>query len=64
MRTFGFFLRLVETSAYAIPIQNLFGGMMTPKDEEITASPRFEDPTRHFEESLSKALSTNAAVLL
>ena len=34
----------------------LFGGMMTPKDEEITASPRFEDATRHFEESLSKAL--------
>ena len=35
---------------------DLFGGMMTPKDEEITASPRFEDATRHFEESLSKAL--------
>ena len=34
----------------------LFGGMMTPKDEEITASPRFGDATRHFEESLSKAL--------
>ena len=34
----------------------LFGGMATPKDEEITASPRFEDTTRHFEESLSKAL--------
>ncbi len=34
----------------------LFGGMMTPKDEEITASPRFEDPMRHFEVSLSKAL--------
>ena len=34
----------------------LLGGMMTPKGEEITASPRFEDATRHFEESLSKAL--------
>ena len=34
----------------------LFSGMMTPKDEEITASPRFEDATRHFEESLSRAL--------
>ena len=35
---------------------NLFGGMGTPKEEEITASPRFEDATRHFEKSLSKAL--------
>lgn len=34
----------------------LFGGMMTPKTEEITASPRFEDATRHFEESLGKVL--------
>ena len=34
----------------------LFAGMMTPKDEEITASPRFDDATRHFEELLSKAL--------
>lgn len=33
----------------------LFGSMMTPKDEEITASPRFEDPTQHFEELLGKA---------
>ena len=30
--------------------------MVTPKDEEITASPRFENPTKHFEELLSKAL--------
>ena len=35
---------------------NIFGGMVTPKEEEITASPRFEDATRHFEKSLSKAL--------
>ena len=34
----------------------LFAGMMTPKDEEITASPRFKDPTQHFEELLGKAL--------
>ena len=34
----------------------LFSGIMTPKDEEVTASPRFEDPVQHFEESLSKAL--------
>lgn len=33
----------------------LFGSMMTPKDEEITASPRFEDPTQHFEELLGDA---------
>ena len=33
----------------------LFASMMTPKDEEITASPRFEDPTQHFEELLGKA---------
>ena len=34
----------------------LFGGMVTPKDEEITASPRFKDPTQHFEKLLGKAL--------
>ena len=34
----------------------ILGGMMTPKDEEITASPRFEDPTQHFEDLLGKAL--------
>ena len=33
----------------------IFGGIMTPKDEEITASPRFEDPAQHFEELLGKA---------
>ena len=33
----------------------LFGGIATPKNEEITASPRFENPTRHFEELLGKA---------
>jgi len=34
----------------------LFGGMMTPKEEEIVAAPRFEDAKRHFEELLSKTL--------
>ena len=34
----------------------LFGSMMTPKEEEIVAAPRFEDATRHFEKLLSKAL--------
>ena len=33
----------------------LFTGMMTPRSEEITASPRFENPTQHFEELLSAA---------
>ena len=34
----------------------LFGGIATPKEEEITASPRFENAKKHFEEQLSKAL--------
>ena len=34
----------------------LFAGMMTPRAEEITASPRFEDPTQHFENLLSESL--------
>ena len=34
----------------------LFAGMMIPREEEITASPRFEDPTQHFEDLLNKAL--------
>ncbi len=34
----------------------LFAGMMTPRDEEIVAAPRFENPTQHFEGLLSKAL--------
>ena len=33
----------------------LFSGMTTPKTEEITASPRFENPALHFEELLGKA---------
>ncbi len=33
----------------------LFGGMMTPKEEEIVAAPRFKDPHGHFEDLLSKA---------
>ena len=35
---------------------DLFAGMMTPRDEEIVAAPRFENPTQHFEELLGKAL--------
>ncbi len=34
----------------------LFAGMMTPTAEEITASPRFENPTQHFENLLGKSL--------
>ena len=34
----------------------LFASMTTPRAEEITASPRFEDPTRHFEDLLGKSL--------
>ena len=34
----------------------LFGGMVTPKPEEITASPRFENPAEHFETLLLKTL--------
>ena len=35
---------------------DLFAGMMTPREEEITASPRFENPTSHFENLLGKSL--------
>ena len=35
---------------------DVFAGMLTPKEEEIVASPRFKDPTQHFEELLGKAL--------
>ena len=34
----------------------LLASMMPPRHEEITASPRFEDPTRHFENLLGKSL--------
>ena len=34
----------------------LFAGMMTPKDEEMVAAPRFKNPRKHFEELLVKAL--------
>ena len=34
----------------------LFASMMTPRTEEITASPRFEDPRQHFEDLLGKSL--------
>ena len=35
---------------------DLFAGMLSPKDEEMTASPRFNDPSGHFEYRLSKSL--------
>ena len=36
---------------------NLFAGILTPKDEEITAIPsRFDDPRQRFEELLSRTL--------
>ena len=34
----------------------LFAGMITPRDEEIVAAPRFENPAQHFEYLLGKAL--------
>ena len=34
----------------------LFAGMMTPRDEEIVAAPRFENPAQHFEKLIGKAL--------
>lgn len=34
---------------------DLFAGMMTPRDEEIVASPRFENPAQHFEDLLGGA---------
>ena len=34
----------------------LFGSMMTPKDEEIVAAPRFEEPMQHFDKLIGKAL--------
>ncbi len=35
---------------------DLFATMMTPRDEEIVAAPRFENPAQHFEHLLGKAL--------
>ena len=35
---------------------NLFAGMMTPRDEEVVAAPRFENPAQHFEKLLGQAL--------
>ena len=35
----------------------LFAGMMTPRDEEIVAAPRFENSAQHFEDLLGKALA-------
>ncbi|RKU18946.1 hypothetical protein C6501_01970 [Candidatus Poribacteria bacterium] len=34
----------------------LFGSIMTPKDDEIVAAPRFENPAPRFEKLLGKAL--------
>ena len=34
----------------------LFASILTPKEEEIIAAPRFEDPRQHFEHGLNKAL--------
>jgi putative DNA methylase len=34
----------------------LFAGMTIPRDEEIVAAPRFENPPQHFEKLLGKAL--------
>ena len=34
----------------------LFSGMMSPKNEEIVASPRFDNPHQHFEACLAKTL--------
>ena len=36
----------------------LFAGIATPKDEEMTASPRFETPRQHFEEMMRGSLET------
>ena len=35
----------------------LFAGMMIPRDEEIVAAPRFENPAQHFEKLLGEALA-------
>ena len=35
---------------------DLFAGILTPKEEEIVAAPRFQAPEKHFEDLLSKAL--------
>ena len=35
----------------------LFASITTPKTDEMTASPRFDDPREHFESSLEAALS-------
>ena len=35
---------------------DLFAGMMTPRDEEVVAAPRFKKPAQHFEKLLGKAL--------
>ena len=35
---------------------DLYAGMLTPKEEETVAAPRFEDPKQHFEQGLNKAM--------
>ena len=34
----------------------LYSGMLVPKNEEMVAAPRFEDPRQHFEEGLNQTL--------
>ena len=36
---------------------DLFAGLATPKSEEMTASPRFENPREHFETSMHQTLN-------
>ena len=36
---------------------DLFASILTPKTNEMTASPRFEDPNKHFNKSMSDALT-------
>ena len=35
----------------------MFAGITTPKDEEIVASPRFENPRQHFEDLLKSTFA-------
>ena len=51
----NFFYVWLRASARDIYPQ-LFAGMITPREEEIVAAPRFENPRDRFEELLSKTL--------
>ena len=50
---FYVWLRLLLRDRYP----ELFAGMMTPRDEEVVAAPRFENPAQHFEKLLGEALA-------